>query len=743
VSSYSISPDAFQRRKARVEEMLYAVMCRTERLQVTTAGRDIVDTRKAAPVPIAQADIAAYMSADQVVSELAKKERHALPPVEYVKSAPYIFSFMERYLLKRYLKKHQAFLSSVLKKSTASWLPRNQVEQYQQIEYPNARLQMLITEAFVRHAEYLLWVPPVLPYYQFGGKYRGSEGFSKILVFSAWEMVPRMLATLVSYEAERRTIGDPNYQPKNETVIKRYTPPGKTPTRFPSGRLDFRPTLTQDHPESMSLFCLLYPSRFLADIFQPVEMLQQTGGTFPLSRKTVEAQLRSQLDGAVEKLLPYQKTTTGREDAAWYWAAPVLLDVSTYGKEQVATWVQQLGRIEAGEEQEREIKGKLYIEHLSALRHLILHPSPSLGKMPRDLQEVLLRQVLGSPAVCALRTLLQEMHSVDPSANELHCALHSAHEIALALRNKFNLPEGTAIVDLCYRESGEFHWKNVLRYGVDGNLQAVLDEYSHMLVDSYGLRDYSARRRVVDLAKLISQSLKTTTASYKVDTYAAFTRGDDEGKNLRMRSHFAAGFYNIRSSDQRDVQRTDQLRQAFNSPFWPFVLASTSIGQEGLDFHYYCRKIIHWNLPANPIDLEQREGRINRYKGLAIRQSAAQRYQASGGITIPHGVWDALFDYCQGQEKGNQCDLIPFWYLEPPTGTKGYGVIERIVPMYPFSKDIALYDRLVKILSLYRITMGQPRQEELLQAIAPYISKTDHEAMKRWFILLSPYYRQG
>ena len=37
------------------------------------------------------------------------------------------------------------------------------------------------------------------------------------------------------------------------------------------------------------------------------------------------------------------------------------------------------------------------------------------------------------------------------------------------------------------------------------------------------------------------------------------------------------------------------------------MLASTSIGQEGLDFHNYCRRIVHWNLPSNPIDLEQRE----------------------------------------------------------------------------------------------------------------------------------------
>src|SRR5699024_11013379 len=38
----------------------------------------------------------------------------------------------------------------------------------------------------------------------------------------------------------------------------------------------------------------------------------------------------------------------------------------------------------------------------------------------------------------------------------------------------------------------------------------------------------------------------------------------------------------------------------FNSPFWPFVLASTSVGQEGLDFHTYSHAVVHWNLPPTP-----------------------------------------------------------------------------------------------------------------------------------------------
>lgn len=65
-------------------------------------------------------------------------------------------------------------------------------------------------------------------------------------------------------------------------------------------------------------------------------------------------------------------------------------------------------------------------------------------------------------------------------------------------------------------------------------------------------------------------------------------------------------FGSERTEDGKAVQRDDQVRQAFNSPFWPFVLASTSIGQEGLDFHAYCHAVVHWNLPSNPVDLECR-----------------------------------------------------------------------------------------------------------------------------------------
>ena len=110
--------------------------------------------------------------------------------------------------------------------------------------------------------------------------------------------------------------------------------------------------------------------------------------------------------------------------------------------------------------------------------------------------------------------------------------------------------------------------------------------------------------------------------------HAQFLQGSEAGNPskrdaIRVRTVFALRFG--RTSETADGAHISQdaVRSAFNSPFRPFVLASTSIGQEGLDFHPWCHRLIHWNLPGNPVDLEQREGRVHRYKGHAVRRNVA------------------------------------------------------------------------------------------------------------------------
>src|SRR5699024_8032152 len=100
------------------------------------------------------------------------------------------------------------------------------------------------------------------------------------------------------------------------------------------------------------------------------------------------------------------------------------------------------------------------------------------------------------------------------------------------------------------------------------------------------------------------------------------TGGRAHSEERHVNSHLAARFGRAQTQDQA-AEREASVRQSFNSPFWPFVLASTSVGQEGLDFHTYSHAVVHWNLPSNPVDLEQREGRVHRYKGHAVRKNVA------------------------------------------------------------------------------------------------------------------------
>ncbi len=44
-----------------------------------------------------------------------------------------------------------------------------------------------------------------------------------------------------------------------------------------------------------------------------------------------------------------------------------------------------------------------------------------------------------------------------------------------------------------------------------------------------------------------------------------------------MRSRFAMRFAKEKDEFGREVTREDQLRQVFNSPFWPFVLNLESV----------------------------------------------------------------------------------------------------------------------------------------------------------------------
>jgi hypothetical protein len=243
-----------------------------------------------------------------------------------------------------------------------------------------------------------------------------------------------------------------------------------------------------------------------------------------------------------------------------------------------------------------------------------------------------------------------------------------------------------------------------------------MDEYVHLLQPD--------KPGIWDLYQKLVDSMNLGTSSIKVDDLSSFT--SDERKN--MRCHYAVEMGNQRLETDGGQVRIKGIRDAFNSPFRPFVLASTSIGQEGLDFHNYCRRIVHWNLPSNPIDIEQREGRINRFKAHVIRQQIAHRYggQLSEEALTKNGVWECLFDLAQTEERNGKCDLVPYWLVESDKYK-----IERVIPFYPFSRDRARLSTLMKTLTLYRLAFGQPRQAELVEHLMANVGEDRIEKIRK------------
>jgi hypothetical protein len=152
------------------------------------------------------------------------------------------------------------------------------------------------------------------------------------------------------------------------------------------------------------------------------------------------------------------------------------------------------------------------------------------------------------------------------------------------------------------------------------------------------------------------------------------------------------------------------VRQAFNSPFWPFIVATTSVGQEGIDFHWRCSAVVHWNTPANPVDFEQRGGRVHRFGGHAIRRNVAARRRTAVLRGSDGDVWRVMYATARA-ESDEHGDFAPYWVYPGPAK------IEPHVLPYPLSRDGARLEQLLRDLALYRLAFGQPRQEDMLELL--------------------------
>ena len=244
--------------------------------------------------------------------------------IDYSKSCPYLLSFMRDYVEKQTLEKYLDSDKSLflkLENKNHLWIDYKSINRYENIvEKTNSRLQVLKSEIFNRENDCkYLWIPPSIPYYDFGGAYnsnkdeknRNEEYFSKILVFSAWEMVPRMIGNLISYEEERLTDGTmsgktiPYFVPKDSS----------TKNRLPSNRLK-----SVSKNKSNTLLTLIYPSRYLSSLFNGVDCLNAE------DKKSYFFKIYKELDEQVDKLQKKYEEKSGNEEPNWYYMLPMFLE---------------------------------------------------------------------------------------------------------------------------------------------------------------------------------------------------------------------------------------------------------------------------------------------------------------------------------------------------------------------------------------------------------------------------------
>jgi hypothetical protein len=679
----TLAGDSVTEVRQQLERDLRRLLCRTERPAIDANG--MLAQPRSRVDGVAPEDVAGYVALHRVAEAV-----DAPLTIEYWKSAPYFANFLDGYQLGDKLKhalrdgtRHQE-LRPLLR--SLQRLHARDVETFQQLDWGNARLRRLAADTVQAGWWRLLWVPPSLPYHQGGGAYasadRDGAPMTKRLIFSSWVAAPSAIASLLSYEAERCI----------NTAVGRFDNTSDA-RRAITARLSYR--LEGGRPASMSSLALFWPTPTLAEVTDPLDAARSAPDRLP----------------GIQELLAWARTRTASiigpqgssrtsASTAWHWAAPLLADATTpvgralAGTDVTATVEALTGTLEEGED--ATDTSRVLAAHVEAARRTLGGDPPDTER-PTDLLQVVALLGLAAPGNVAWRALARFQQPQWAVTQLGHW--QAATILASGLRSLFNRPEVTLLLDQLHPSEETAYWQTVAQYCLHGNLQAVLDEYLHHLAEAEGY-DTSTDQGLRDLALAARRAMTIRPARY-----LAFDP-DHPGDGMAFLSRFALRFGNIRQ-EQDDV-RLPEVRAAFNSPFWPFVLATTSIGQEGVDFHWWCHAIVHWNLPANPVDFEQREGRIHRFKSHAIRRNVAAHYRTQALRSGTTDIWAALFHAAVAARDPGADDLQPYWIFPGPAA------IERHILGYPLSRDQHRWQELSDLLALYRLAFGQPRQDDMV-----------------------------
>jgi hypothetical protein len=674
--------------RSQIEARLRKVICRTERnayIQDATKGiQEVRPTGDAFVIPRKE-EVVDYIRLRRFLLDKVDTSQHI---TEYWKSCPAPFTFMDA---------QYAPMAAARRKKAA--VPLGIVETPSKLgtlAQRNLRFRELFQAMFGAPGTpwKYLWTRPTYTYYR-DEFFQGSDP-AKMLIFSGWRFVPKAIALLTSHEAEQRIA--------------------------PRGRLwdaDDRPPLRFTEKRSFHVFDVCMPSPALAGLLEPSSIASSDLTAEELLRRT-RAVLKHTLekagvDIAATSRSPIWQVVARLEQRSDGSLREALRKSSAYNGEDTT---ERFGEHVDTFTDWMDTKDKLQISE-ERLTHLA-------------------RIAAFSPAVSLLRSFLSTFRGSD----QVH---ESLIDLCFGeLRSYFNRRTVRAIVERAI-PAGRGYARAAIEYCERAHFQAVADEYIYLG------KNVLQRATPAEMAEHAARVLGIGTGTPNINLVTSTGRLRSEP--LARRSHFALAFGEDVKADQGSPlessgpSRKTAVREAFNSPFWPFVLSTTSVGQEGLDFHLFCRDIVHWSLPSNPVDLEQREGRITRRDGLAVRRAVAREWpleRVARSTPRSHpSFWEHVFA-CLDEAPDLQRykhGLYPHWVFEPKG--KDYERIRRHLFFYADSQDSSRYEELKVRLALYRLVFGQPRQQDLLDRIEQsardeYGQDISHTVLTRYMINLSP-----
>jgi hypothetical protein len=674
----------------RVQAILRPIMARTERssLSASAPNKQIA----ALPADLVPDDLHVYRHLTQSFDN-----RHQSSSVYYWTSIPMPMQTMgNAYITWRNSDPAPADGVPVLSESERNRFQRK-------AEWPHPRLRSLQENLASTDRLALPWIAPSLPWWPLGGGWEADgETSSKLLIFSRFRAVPQAVSALLSYDLETRLFEDQKLKYAEITRRKALQP-----------RAGRQALLALFNPWPWLIEAtepLSARSRTLDDIRQ--HLAGQIGEALAQIGIPISDEKRKRPPGPRQRLRGQESRRT-----IWQLLAQIEARAGNWSRinnawERLARSLRRAERTEAG-------LGRLLPRWDKEAHAPISFVTPSQA---RDLADY----ALSSPGVVLGRALKRHWANAVSAEGYYDTLETSWRGLRTYLDQRWFF---TAL-----KTGSEDSYPDAIRQAVvDGNLEAVLDE--HLWITSQ-IRSLKGRA----LARELRDSLNLRSSPFYF--HQADDRSDD--RRFSLRCHAALPFIQTQSraeqrgpNGQRELSfRPDELRRSFNSPFWPHILATTSVGQEGLDFHVWCNSLVHWDLCSNPVDLEQREGRIQRYGGLAIRQTIAGKLGDKALRTLKPGEspWHKLERLAE-RHLGHPSGLAPWWVCD---GAE----IERYIFDVPLSEQAQRLQWVQEQRLLYRLVLGQPNQEDLIEVLSRQIERNDLDEsdFRQTMLQLSPWF---